>query len=264
MILYSWNVNGFRSIVKKGFFDQIKSWNADIICLQEVKLNEYELDKKIEWDPLIKDQYNIYWHNGSMLGYSGVAIFSKKKPEKVSFQFEKEISFFSKEGRIIELDFNNWVLLNIYFPNGNSRKIEKNVLKYKLLFYESFLDHIESLRKRGKSIISCGDYNIAHKEKDLAHPKENMNSIGFLPEERIYLDRLIELGYIDVFRYFYPNLESSYTWWSYIRKSRSKNIGWRIDYFFVNLELKSKLLEIDHKQDILGSDHCPVYMNIDI
>ncbi len=258
MKIYSWNVNGIRAVVKKGFLDWFDKVDGDIICLQEVKAFSNQLDKALQRP----HGYHSYWHNGLKKGYAGVVTYSKMESISVCYEFNKTVDIFKEDGRIIQTEYDDFVLLNIYFPNGNPRVGEEDVLSKKLKFYEYFLSHLNSLRATGKSIIACGDYNIAHTEMDIARPKENENNIGFLPVERKELDKIISEGYVDVFRHFNPHISDSYSWWSYRSMARNRNIGWRIDYFFISPDLVNRIKNVGHLNEVMGSDHCPIYLEI--
>lgn len=259
MKIYSWNVNGIRAVSKKGFWDWFKEIDADIVCLQEVKAFKEQAEKEFD----LPENYYDYWHNGTRKGYSGVLTLSKKEAKNINHEFTEPVEIFNTDGRIIETEFDDFVLLNIYFPNGNPKANGDEMLSHKLKFYESFLNYVNALKAEGKSIIACGDYNIVHTEIDIARPKENQKSIGFLPEERAWISKIIENGYIDVFRHFNPDLLDKYTWWSYRAGARQRNVGWRIDYFFVTEDLVDRIKDVGHKDDVLGSDHCPLYIEID-
>lgn len=252
MKIVSWNVNGLRAIHKKGFTDWLfKKSDADIICLQEIKSEKEQLPEEIQ-NP--SGFYSFFNSSKTRKGYSGVAIYSKIKPEKEVF----DIGNGDKEGRVVELHFHDFVLINCYFPNGGG---ESHRFKYKLAFYDDFLDHLEDLRKRGKSIVFCGDLNVAHEEIDLARPKDNEKNIGFLPEERAWVDELMYSGYVDVFRNMYPK-KVEYSWWDMKTRARERNVGWRIDYFFVSSNLLKKIKNITILQHIFGSDHCPILLEM--
>jgi exodeoxyribonuclease-3 len=259
MKVYSWNVNGIRAAVKKGFIDWFNRVDGDIICLQEVKAFSSQLDSVLH----SPKGYHSYWHNGLKKGYAGVATYSKVESTSVCYDFDKMVDMFKEDGRIIQTEYDSFILLNIYFPNGNPRVGEEDVLSKKLKFYEYFLSYLNSLRDMGKSIIACGDYNIAHTEIDIARPKENKNSIGFLPIERECLDMVLSDGYVDVFRHFNPEVRDTYSWWSYRSTARDRNIGWRIDYFFISPDLVDRVKDVGHEHDVIGSDHCPIYLEID-
>ncbi|MDR1926464.1 MAG: exodeoxyribonuclease III [Endomicrobium sp.] len=250
MKIVSWNVNGIRAIYKKNFLGWFKNENADIICIQETKADETQFTKDVKEI----DGYNFYCSSAEKKGYSGVAVWSKIKPEYVSASIENKA--FDKEGRILRLDFENFLLFNIYFPSG---RISLDRLKYKISFYDYFIEYIRQFNN--KTVIICGDYNIAHFPIDLARPKQNEKVSGFMPEEREELDKLVSEGFIDTFRYF--NKESgNYTWWDYKTIARSRNVGWRIDYFFISGKSANYLKSADIERFVLGSDHCPISINI--
>ncbi len=231
MKIISWNVNGIRAAVKKGLFDWFKKESPDILCLQEIKAQPEQVPPHLRNTP----GYHIFWNPGERKGYSGVATFTKEKPIDVKKGFGMEK--FDKEGRILITDFSLFTLFNIYYPNG---KKNQERLDYKLDFYDTFLAYANNLKAKGKNIVVCGDFNTAHKEIDLARPKENERISGFLPIERAWIDTFIDHGYVDTFRQF--NKEpNQYTWWDVKTRSRERNIGWRIDYFFVNKEFLSHI-----------------------
>lgn len=245
----SWNVNGLRAAVKKGFMDSFKSLDADIFALQEIKMQEGQLDLDL------KDYYE-YYNYAERKGYSGTAVFTKKEPLNVFYGIN--IEHHDKEGRVITLEFENFYFVTVYTPNSK-RKLER--LGYRQEWEDDFRDFLNNLRKT-KPVVLCGDLNVAHKEIDLANPSTNRKSAGFTDEEREKFTKLLDSGYIDTFRYFYPDLEDEYSWWSYFAKSRERNVGWRIDYFVVSEELKDNLVDAKIHQDIYGSDHCPVELKI--
>ncbi|KPU45965.1 exodeoxyribonuclease [Oxobacter pfennigii] len=252
MKIYSWNVNGIRAIMGKGFVEWVNSEKPDILCLQETKAAEDQIDLSA-----IRDEgYEIFWNAAEKKGYSGVATFSKMKSLSVKYGFETEK--FNNEGRIIITEFEDFTLFNIYFPNG---QMGEDRLNYKLEFYDEALKYFDSLRDAGKNVIICGDYNTAHREVDLKNPKSNENYSGFLPIERQWIDKLISHGYVDVYRTMYPDTVK-YSWWSYRFSARARNIGWRIDYFFVNQDFYSRIKSCDMLNDIQGSDHCPIFIEI--
>jgi len=256
MILISWNVNGIRAVEKKGFIDLAKEIGADILSLQETKAHKEQLS-----DELINiDGYTSYWSSGERKGYSGVANYSKIEIEKAETGFGADERF-DCEGRILASYFGDIVLLNIYFPNGQ-RDDER--LQYKLDFYDATLVFCEGLRKQGKSLIICGDYNTAHNEIDLARPKANQKTSGFLPIERAWMDKFESFGYVDTFRTLHPDTTDAYSWWSYRAGARPRNVGWRLDYYYVSPELLPKLKRAEILSDVMGSDHCPVLIDIDI
>ncbi|MCB9259119.1 MAG: exodeoxyribonuclease III [Ignavibacteriales bacterium] len=246
--LISWNVNGIRAVAKKGFHEWFAAEAPDILCLQETKAWEEQLDESLT----NIDGYTSYFNEANKKGYSGVVIYTKEKPLSVQKGFGVEE--FDTEGRTLIAEYKNFVLYNIYYPNGKARA---DRLKYKLDFYEVFQKHAEELLKKGKKIIICGDVNTAHKEIDLARPKENSKISGFLPEEREWIDRFLEAGFIDTLRMFNDQPEV-YTWWDQISRARDRNVGWRIDYFFISENLKKNITNAFTLPDVMGSDHCPV------
>ncbi len=249
MKFVSWNVNGLRACVKKGFLDFFKQVNADFFCVQEIKLQEGQIDLDL-------DGYFDYWHYADKKGYSGTAIFTKHKPLNVEYGMHKEEHL--GEGRVITLEYNDFYLVNVYTPNSQ-RGLTR--LDYRMEWEDDFREYLELLSDK-KSVILCGDLNVAHKEIDLKNPTSNRKNAGFTDEERAKMDLLIEAGFIDTFRFFYPDKEEMYSWWSYMRKSRERNSGWRIDYFLTSSDLEEKLIEADIHTDIMGSDHCPVSLTI--
>ncbi len=236
-------------------FDYINRQQPDVICLQETKAHREQIDE----DKLAPDGYEGHWHSCSIKkGYSGVLTFTKIKPDKVNTEFSQPK--FDGEGRFVELDFGDFVLMNIYFPNGTSGQAR---VEYKLGFYDALFNYAQSLRKKGKKVLICGDYNTAHKEIDLARPKENVGNSGFLPIEREKLDWVTGLGYVDSFRQF--NKEGgNYTWWTARGGARDRNVGWRIDYHFVSEDLMPSVKNSYHQPDELGSDHCPIVIELDM
>jgi exodeoxyribonuclease-3 len=255
MRILSWNVNGLRAALNKGFLQWMKKDSPDILCIQETKAHPDQLSEDI----LNPDGYYSYWDSSTLKkGYSGVATFSKEKPIKVETGLGSEK--FDKEGRVLMTEFKHFILFNVYFPNGKS---SSDRLNFKLEFYEMFLHKIESLKKEGKKIIFCGDVNTAHKEIDLTHPKNNEKISGFLPIERKWIDRVIEHGYLDSLREFHPEPEL-YSWWDLKTAARKRNVGWRIDYFFVQNELKGNLKDGFIIPEVMGSDHCPVGIEINV
>ena len=249
--IYSWNVNGIRAVLKKGFLDFLSEHNPDILCLQETKAHPDQLS-----DDLLKHQeYSIYYSSAEKKGYSGVSLWSRKKPTAVEEFFE--CSKFNGEGRMIKADFEDFVIYNIYFPNGTSGPER---LQYKMDFYDHFLIELETVKDR--SVIVCGDINTAHKPIDLKNAKANEKNSGFLPMEREWIDRLIAKGYTDTFRLLNPE-EIKYSWWSYRMGARKRNVGWRIDYFFVNQHLLPRIKKAQILNDVMGSDHCPIALELD-
>lgn len=252
--IVSWNVNGIRAIHRKGFLDWLNRDKPDILCIQETKATPDQLPRSLKE---IKG-YHAYFNSAKRKGYSGVALYSFLKPENIENGFG--IDKFDREGRIQIADYGEFVLFNIYFPNG---KMSEERLKYKLDFYDAFLDHANQLRDQGKNIIVCGDLNTAHKEIDLARPKENSNISGFLPVERAWIDKFLDNGYVDTFRMFNSD-ENQYTWWSYRTRARERNVGWRLDYFFTNKEFTDHIESSYILSEVMGSDHCPVGLDIKI
>jgi len=253
MKILSWNVNGIRAADKKGLFDFIKKESPDIFCLQEIKAMPDQLPPHLRNLP----GYHVFINSAERGGYSGVATYTKEKPKETKKGFG--IKKFDSEGRILINEYPSFTLFNIYFPNG---KQGKDRLDYKMDFYETFLDYVDDLKSKGKNVIVCGDFNTAHKEIDLARPKENEKISGFLPIERAWMDKFVEHGYVDTFRYFnkQPN---QYSWWDIKTRARERNVGWRIDYFFTNKEHIHNVKQAFIMQDIMGSDHCPVGIIID-
>lgn len=252
--ILSWNVNGIRSVLQKGFLDWLDQARPDILCLQETRANRIQLPAEVT----SHKHYHSYWHSASLKkGYSGVATFSKKEPLHVETGFG--IEKFDCEGRVVMTEFESFLLFNVYFPNG---KQGSDRLNYKLEFYEAFLQHIDTLKKKGKRIIFCGDVNTAHQMIDLTHPKANEGVSGFLPIERKWIDRVVEHGYLDALRLFHPEPEL-YTWWDLKSRARDRNVGWRIDYFFVQDLLKKHLKDAYILPDVMGSDHCPIGIDLE-
>ena len=243
--MISWNVNGLRAIYKKGFVDIFNEINADIFCIQETKLQEGQIDLNLPG-------YEMYWNYAEKKGYSGTAIFTKIKPISVTKGIGVEEH--DKEGRVITLEFQDYYLVTVYTPNSQT---ELARLDYRMKWEKDFKAYIKEIEKK-KPVVICGDLNVAHKEIDLKNPKTNRKNAGFTDEEREKFTELLNDGFIDTFRYFYPNEEGKYSWWSYRFSARKKNAGWRIDYFLVSEALKDKLKSADILSDIMGSDHCPV------
>ncbi len=244
----SWNVNGIRAIERKGFIDWMREANADILCLQETKARPEQLSRKL----LNPSGYNSYWSAAERKGYSGTVTYSKREPIKVAYGMGEPR--FDIEGRMVVTEYPEFVLFNVYFPNG---KKNQGRLRYKLEFYDTFLSLADAYKKKGKGVIACGDLNTAHKEIDLARPKENENFSGFLPIERKWIDKFISHGYTDTFRQF-NNEPRWYSWWDYKTRARERNIGWRLDYFFVSDDLLPRLKDAFILREVMGSDHCPV------
>jgi len=252
MKILSWNINGIRAACKKGFFTWFQKESPDILCLQEIKATPNQLPPHLRNIP----RYHLFWNPAERKGYSGVATFTKQKPIEVKTGFGREE--FDSEGRILITTFSTFTLFNIYFPNG---KKNKERLQFKLDFYDVFLSYADDLKARKQNILVCGDFNTAHKEIDLARPKENEHISGFLPIERAWIDTFIDHGYIDTFRQFHTE-PNQYSWWDLKTSARTRNVGWRIDYFFVNKEFLPKLKNAFITQTVMGSDHCPVGIDI--
>lgn len=255
MRIISWNTNGLRATAKQGFLTPLfEIHHPDILCLQETKVEADQLPDDVR---NIKGYYSYFSHSKNKKGYSGVGIYTKKEPNSVLYGMG--ISKFDDEGRVIVAFYDSFVLLNCYFPNGGSGP---DRLAYKLEFYDAFLSFINGLRKKNHSIIFCGDVNTAHEAIDLARPKANEGNTGFLPIERAWMDEVVGSGYIDVFRHFYPTKKDMYTYWDQKTRSRDRNVGWRIDYFFVSLDLVKKIQDTKILSDYLGSDHCPIILEM--
>lgn len=250
MKLISWNVNGLRACVQKGFLDFFNEIDADIFCIQESKLQEGQIELSL-------DGYYQYWNYAEKKGYSGTAIFTKKEPLSVSYGLG--IEEHDKEGRVITLEFEDFYMVTVYTPNS---KRELTRLEYRMKWEDDFLAYLKKLEE-SKPVVVCGDLNVAHKEIDLKNPKTNRKNAGFTDEERNKFSVLLDSGFIDTFRYFYPDLKDSYSWWSYLFNARAKNAGWRIDYFCTSKALEPRLRDAKIHTEILGSDHCPVELLMD-
>ena len=251
MKLISWNVNGLRACVQKGFLDIFKELNADMFCIQESKLQEGQISLELEG-------YHQYWNYAIKKGYSGTAIFTRREPMSVAYGIG--IEEHDQEGRVITLEFAEFYLVTVYTPNSQS---ELARLDYRMRWEDAFLSYLKGLEEK-KPIVFCGDLNVAHKEIDLKNPKTNRKNAGFTDEERGKFSTLLGQGFIDTYRYFYPDQEGIYSWWSYRFQARKKNAGWRIDYFCVSESLKEKLVDAKIHTEIMGSDHCPVELYIDL
>lgn len=249
MKLVSWNVNGIRACLQKGFLDSFHQLDADIFCVQETKMQSGQADLEIEG-------YHYYLNSAVKKGYSGTLIYSKEKPLNVFYGMNKEEH--DQEGRLITLEFENYYVITCYTPNSQN---ELKRLSYRMKWEDDFLTYLESL---DKPIILCGDLNVAHQEIDLKNPKSNRKNVGFSDEEREKMTQLLNHGFIDTYRYLYPLQEGVYSWWSYRFKAREKNAGWRIDYFIVSDSLKDKIIDATIETEIMGSDHCPVTLTIDL
>jgi exodeoxyribonuclease-3 len=251
--LVSWNVNGFRAVYKKGFLDWLHKESPDILCLQETKAEEAQIQKEL------KEVEGYHWtfcSSKAKKGYSGVALFSKEKPKQVTEGFGKDA--FDIEGRTLVAEFPGFTLCNVYFPNGKSGDVRQ---QYKMDFYRHFQDFVTGLRKQGKSVIVCGDVNTAHKEIDIARPKENSTISGFLPEERAWIDGFLASGFVDTLRLFNQK-PGQYSWWDMKSGARARNVGWRIDYFYASEDLKPKVKDAWISPEVMGSDHCPIGMEL--
>lgn len=253
MKIASWNVNGIRAVAKKGFFESLEQIDADILCLQETKAQPEQLDASLISIP----GYQSFFSSADKKGYSGTAIYTRLKPNSVTYGLG--VDEFDHEGRTICAEYDDFVLFNIYFPSGTSGDAR---VDFKLAFYDCFLERIQSLTSQGKQVIVCGDVNTAHTEIDLANPKANSKMSGFLPKERVYIDKFREYGLIDTFRMLYPDKTEAYSWWSYKTYARERNVGWRIDYFFATEGISKRITESNIRSDILGSDHCPVFIEL--
>ncbi len=246
--ILSWNVNGVRAAQKKGLLPWLVEQSPDIMCIQETKAHPEQLDA----DLLNPPSYYTYWEHPERKGYSGVATFSKKEPYKTQTGFN--MPDFDTEGRVLITDYADFVLMNIYFPNGKKDQFR---LEYKLAFYDIFLAYADELKDKGRKIIACGDFNTAHKEIDIARPNENKKYSGFLPVERAWLDKFVSHGYVDILRQLHPE-PHQYTWWDMKSGARERNVGWRIDYFFVSENVVDSVTDAFIMPEVFGSDHCPV------
>ena len=254
MKLISWNVNGIRAAVKKGFLDYLDQEQPDILCIQESKAHKEQLTSEILED----HGYRTYWHSGVKKGYSSVATFCKEEP--LFIQEGLGIEKYDVEGRVLLTEHEDFLLYNIYFPNGQK---DENRLKYKLYFYDDLLPIINDQVESGNNVIVTGDWNTAHHPIDLARPKENINTSGFMPVARQNRDTYVEEGWVDTFRLFHEEGER-YSWWTYRFGARERNVGWRIDYFFVNEEMADLCIDADIHHDVFGSDHCPISLVLDV
>ena len=251
MKLISWNVNGIRACLAKGFEDFFKKIDADIFCLQETKCQPEQVDLEF-------DGYKSFWNSAEKKGYSGTAIFTKKEPLNVTYGIG--IEEHDKEGRVITLEFDKFYMITIYTPNAK-RELER--LDYRMIWEDEIRKYLSKLNQK-KPVIVCGDLNVAHKEIDLKNPKSNRRNAGFTDEERGKMTELLVSGFTDTFRYLYPEKIDAYTWWSYMGRAREKNIGWRIDYFITSKDIEKNITEATIYPEIYGSDHCPVGLEINI
>lgn len=249
MKLISWNVNGLRACMDKGFMDFFKEMDADVFCLQETKLQAGQIEMDLPG-------YHQYWNYAEKKGYSGTAMFTKKEPLNVTYGIGVEEH--DKEGRVITAEFEEYYVVTVYTPNSQ-RELAR--LEYRMKWEEAFLNYIKSLDAK-KPVIFCGDLNVAHKEIDLKNPKTNHKNAGFTDEERGCFSKVLENGFVDTFRYFYPDIKEIYSWWSYMFQARAKNAGWRIDYFVTSERLNEKLEDAKIHTTVMGSDHCPVELKL--
>ena len=249
--MVSWNVNGIRACINKGFTEAFESLDADIFCVQETKVQEGQVD-------FAPEGYHCYWNYAEKKGYSGVAVFSKEEPVSVAYGMNE--AYYDTEGRVLTLEYDNFFFVGCYTPNAQDGLKR---LDFRMQWEDKFRSYLLNLNE-SKPVVFCGDLNVAHEEIDLKNPKTNRGNPGFSDEEREKFSVLLESGFTDSFRYFYPDLENEYSWWSYRFHARDKNVGWRIDYFCVSDSVKEKLLGAKIHQEILGSDHCPVEIMIDL
>lgn len=253
MRLTSWNVNGIRAAAKGGLIRWFRKEQPDVLCLQEIKADADQVDPELA----APAGYHVYWNSAEKRGYSGVAMFTRVKPAEVTFGLD--VPEFDREGRVITARFGGFTLINVYVPNG--RRDHKRV-PFKLQFSDALLEYSEDLRRNGEKVVLCGDFNTAHREIDLRYPAANRKTTGFLPRERAWIDKFLAYGYLDTFRHFVPD-GGHYTWWTYRVNARERNIGWRIDYFFMVNEMKPALRDAYILSDVTGSDHCPIGIEID-
>ena len=251
MKLVTWNVNGIRACVKKGFLDYFNEVDADMFCIQETKLQEGQIDLELEG-------YHQYWNYAIKKGYSGTAIFTKVEP--ISVKYGLGIEEHDTEGRVITLEFEKFFLVNVYTPNSQAKLAR---IEYRMNWENDFRAHLNELDEK-KPVVLCGDLNVAHKEIDLKNPSTNKKSAGFSDQEREKMTDLLDAGYVDSFRFLYPDVEEMYTWWSYMRQARDRNSGWRIDYFVVSNRLSDNIEDVEIHREIMGSDHCPVLLKLNI
>lgn len=253
--LYSWNVNGLRALHRKGLFlDWLATAQPDIVAMQETKCRPDQLDDILRDPP----GYYSYWAAAERAGYSGTALFTRREP--LAVQIGLGLTDYDREGRTIVADYGDFVLINAYFPNGSR---DHSRVPFKMQFNADFLHYIEALRAEGRSVIFCGDVNTSHQEIDLARPRQNRNTTGFMDIEREWIDQVIAHGYIDTYRALNPDKTGAYTWWSQVSFSREKNVGWRLDYFFVSPDLWPRVADAGIHPDMPGSDHCPVSLTLD-
>ena len=252
--ILSWNVNGIRAVGRKGFLDWMNKNPGNIVCIQETKAQVEQIPRNLK----SIGKYHSYFNSAEKKGYSGVGTYTDIKPKSTSTGLG--IKKFDIEGRVLRCDYDDFILLNIYYPNGG---MSEERLQYKLQFYDAFLNYTNNLRDQGNNLVICGDLNTAHKEIDIARPKENEKVSGFMPIEREWIDKFLANGYVDTFRMF-NNKPGKYTWWSYRTRARDRNVGWRLDYFLVNEEFKDNVVDSYILSDVMGSDHCPIGLKIEI
>jgi exodeoxyribonuclease-3 len=252
--LYSWNVNGIRAAQKKGFLEWLDQIAPDVLAVQETKAHPDQLD-----DVLRRPAgYHTYWAYAEKKGYSGVALYSRQEPLDVTIGLG--VTEYDREGRTIVAEYHDYTLIAAYFPNGSR---DHSRVPFKMAYKRDFLAYCQALRATGKKVVFCGDVNTAHKEIDLARPKQNQKTTGFLPEERVWIDQVVEAGFVDTFRKLHPEEEGAYSWWSYIGGARGRNVGWRLDYFFITPDLLPRMQLASIHPDVHGSDHCPVSLTLD-
>lgn len=253
LTLYSWNVNGIRAAQRKGFLDWLHQTSPDILCVQETKAHPDQLDAELRQP----EGYHTYWAWAEKKGYSGVALYTRQEPNAV--QIGLGIHDYDREGRTIVAEYDSFVLIGAYFPNGSR---DHSRVPFKMAYKADFLAYCNQLRAEGKPVIFCGDVNTSHREIDLARPRQNQKSTGFLPEERAWIDEVIAQGYVDTFRTLHPEQGEAYSWWAYYGRARERNVGWRLDYFFVSEDLRPRLAHAAIHADVMGSDHCPVSLTL--
>lgn len=255
LVLLSWNVNGIRAAERKGFLDWFRQASPDILGIQETKAQVDQLSGEL-YSP---QGYSAYWSSAERKGYAGTAVFTRRVPDKIEYDLGEER--FAGEGRLIILHYPEFVLFNVYVPNGGA---ENYRVPYKLEYCDRMLEVAEGFRKQRRGVVICGDINTCHKEIDIARPKENVNHTGFMPVEREWMDKFVSFGYVDTFRHFYPDRRDAYTWWDLRFHARDRNVGWRLDYFFITPDLLPKLKTASILSDVYGSDHCPVRIELEI
>lgn len=253
--LYSWNVNGLRAAHRKGFLEWLAAVRPDVLGVQETKCHPEQLDDELRAPP----GYHTFWASAERKGYSGVALYTRVPPNRV--QIGLGIPDYDREGRTIVAEYDNFVLIVAYFPNGSR---DHSRVPFKMAYKADFLAYCNGLRAAGKQVVFCGDVNTAHREIDLARPRQNQKTTGFLPVERAWLDEIVEQGWLDTFRALHPNEAGRYSWWSYIGGARERNVGWRLDYFFVDEVLRPYIAAAQIHPDVHGSDHCPVSLTLEL